>query len=156
MRGYRGCVNPLVVVSSLALALSIISLGWQVWTWQLSGAVVRVELSHAYPTYDDGHIGDHHLAVTANNAGRSSVQVTGWGLQGRDGKTRLISPRPSPLSKPLPHTLEQGTSATWLVLADEIRRTSVAEGIRPKDLRAYVQLGNGKIARARTVGVDLG
>jgi hypothetical protein len=41
-----------LIISIIALVLSGVSLGWQVWSWRRSGAVVAVTALHSFPVYD--------------------------------------------------------------------------------------------------------
>lgn len=66
-----------LAVALTGLLLSLVSLGWQIWSWYSSGPRVRVSTSNAYPVF--GHqIGDHYVVVTATNRGRSAVTLTSW------------------------------------------------------------------------------
>ena len=72
--GYGPPVASLIL--SVAVVLSVVSLGWQVWTWRRSGAVVRVTARQSFPVY--GSVaGDWQIDVTACNVGRGPVQVLG-------------------------------------------------------------------------------
>jgi hypothetical protein len=75
-----------VVLSIIAIVLSITSLAWQVASWKLSGPVVKVTAAQTLPVYGQS-VGDWHVAVSAHNSGRAPVTVTGWGLRLPDRQT---------------------------------------------------------------------
>lgn len=144
-------MTPALIVSIIALTLSIVSLSWQVWSWRRSGPVVTVKTGHAYPTCGS-QVGEHHIYVRAHNSGRTPVQVTSWSLEA-PGKRSIVQVRPVSFSTPLPHTLPNGAEAQWFMLGDALDAQCAEMGVRVEDLRAVVNLGTGQAARARRKGV---
>lgn len=151
----RYCLRVASLIMSIsALVLSVVSLGWQMWSWRRSGPVVKVTTGHAYPVYG-GDVGDHYIYVQANNTGRAPVEVTGWSLQTLNGGS-IVQVHPISLSSPLRHTLGPGAEASWFMRWDELDQRCGELGVRVKDLRAQVKLGNDVVVRARKRGIGGG
>src|SRR4051794_38334838 len=67
-----------VILSVLALILSLASLGWQTWTWARSGPVLRVKVA-AILTDAGGLSADpaFYLQTTVVNRGRAAATING-------------------------------------------------------------------------------
>lgn len=146
-------MTPALIVSIVAIAMSSVTLSWQVWSWRQSGPVIGVTANQALPTYDHG-AGDWHIQVTARNTGRAPVQVASWAFALPNDRSIIVQ-RPASWSTPLPHALPNGSSASWYVPTDEIKRQCAEIGVRYQDLRAVVSLGTGVTVKARARGIGL-
>lgn len=142
-----------MAVSIIALVLSVLSLGWQAWTWLRAGPVVSVAVAQSLPVYRNS-AGEWHTTVTATNKGRSAVTVSSWGFALPNGRT-LYTANPAPWSEKLPHRLEPQSSANWHVDTDEIKQACSEHAVRYQDLRAWVSLGNGTKSHSRKTGIGL-
>jgi hypothetical protein len=74
--------------------------------------------------------------------GRSPVTVDNWGLNLADGR-RMAIRELAPWSARCPHRLEPGASASWYVLTSDVRSSCEGQGIRGRDLTAWVGPGDG-------------
>jgi hypothetical protein len=129
-----------IVVSLLALALSVASLTWQVITHALSGDRVVVQLGTSIPVGAIDYL-PNCRSITAQNRGRTPVSVTSIALDvGKGLSAQIATHLVGPLSDPLPIRLEPGASASWaypISVDDEVRQS------HPRR-RAVVSLGTGR------------
>lgn len=139
-----------LVIALIGLALSLISLGWQIWSWLHNGPWVQVTSQHAYAAEIGGAVGPHLIAVRAINKGRAATTVTGFGLRSPSGGT-IVSPNQPMQTHSLPHRLEPHSDATFYMLGSSVKETLQEQKIRPSDVRPYVTLGSGKSARGKPV-----
>lgn len=129
-----------ILIAWLALALSGVSLLWQVITHVLSGDRVIVHLGTSIPVGGLEHLPICTL-ITAQNRGRTAVTVTAVALDvGAGEAAQIITQIVREISDPLPIRLEPGASASWAYpsFVDEKIR---ADHPHP---RAMVSLGTGK------------
>jgi hypothetical protein len=84
-----------LVLSIIALAVAMLSLGWAIYSWQRGGEVVSVSGDLRAPLFQSGsrrpvRAGEAHsvLTITAYNRGRSPVRVHGLHLADHDLKRR--------------------------------------------------------------------
>jgi hypothetical protein len=115
---------------------------------------------------DRGSGGTEVLVVHVRNVGRMTLTVERYGaelLQPRDGSLLgMLLPRRGMVSftpvgdvigPPLPHPMEPGTSATWLVKMYDVRAMvhAAEQTISPgaRSVGMFVELGNGKTVRTR-------
>jgi hypothetical protein len=128
-----------ITISVLALALSVVSLTWQVVTHTLSGDRVVVHLGTSIPIGAD--LLPNCRSITAQNRGRTAVTVTSIALDvGKDMSAQIAVHLVGPLSDALPIRLEPGASASWaypIAVDDEVRQS------HPRR-RAVVSLGTGR------------
>lgn len=106
--------------------------------WRFEGPRVKVKVAFGFPVRGPA-IGDQHLVVTAHNVGRAAVGLTSWGFDLGNEQTGV--PGPAPGSTPLPHTLDGGHEATFLVPLDGYRDMLRAVGLNT--CRVYVGLATG-------------
>lgn len=129
-----------LVISLLALALSVASLAWQVITHALSGDRVAVQLGTSIPVGAIDFL-PNCRAITAQNRGRTPVSVTSIAIDVGGGQSAQIAHHlVGPLSDPLPIRLDPGASASWaypISIDDQIQQT------HPRR-RALVRLGTGR------------
>jgi hypothetical protein len=135
-----------LVIALIGLAAALLSLGWQVASWLLSGPRVRVGISHAIMTMTDGSVGPRCIAVEARNVGRAEASLVSWAISFPDGGTIVpaMSPGTPWWGPSLPHPLGGGHSATWLVDFDSFVKARAQAGFGEVDIRAVVSLGSGK------------
>ncbi len=160
-----------LVIAVVGLVLSVASLTWQVSTFLLSGARVRCELRHVGvapgrtwasvpprnplrlpPELTEQGFTDERLAVIARNVGRLPVSVERYALMFGAG-INFGSVRPESHEPQLPHRLEPGEQATWMLSLAEAR--DIVSHARKGPQRAWmtVELGNGKTVRTRETAV---
>lgn len=142
-----------LALSIIATVLGIINLSWNVFTWRMNGPHVKVKVVNAFPTYG-GEVGDHFLGIQANNKGRSPVTINNVYFEMPTGENLFATSLPN-FSAKLPHRLEAGSSATWYILADQVREICAQRGWAFDQLQAWVDLGNGSKVSAMC-GVPLG
>lgn len=156
------------VVAGLAFLLAVVSLGWQIASWRMSGPRVTVKLlvgglqglTHASVPVEPGKDWWKNLdefarggmtplfGVEVVNSGRAATSVTG--VQGVLDSGQRFGTLGNPLGKPLPHRLDSHDSGKWfLPLSDA---TETIEAVRsqpqkyqaPKKLTVTIDLGGGK------------
>lgn len=134
-----------LVIALIGLVAALVSLGWQVASWLLSGPRVRAGISHGVMTMSDGSIGPPCIAVEARNVGRAEASLVSWGLRLPDGGTFVPPMSPGTWWGPsLPHPLAGGHSVTWLVDIGSIVEARAQAGFDEVDVRSVVTLGSGK------------
>jgi hypothetical protein len=139
-----------LIVSIIALVLSVASLSWQAYSWSRAGPIVTLRTGWAYGV--GGLDGEKWIVITAHNSGRGSVQITGWALDTPNGQT-IVAVTPGPHSTPLSRPLDGGSEAQWFMAAAAVQSECTRLGTRVEDLLARVTLGSGKAAVARHRGI---
>lgn len=150
MRRYSENVTFTIAISSLTDALAwvgaltgVAGLIWQVLTWRRSTHRVRIRAANSYFTYPGGELGPPQVCVDVRNAGSGAVTIETWGISGAGGGT-LVPIQPHPQSASLPHRLESGSSASFYIDADALRRHSAERGVAFRRMRPWVRLGTGQ------------
>lgn len=136
-------VTPTIAL--IALALSVLSLIWQAWSWRHNGPVVKVNVANAITDAVTGEP-EHYVAVEAVNTGRAATTITGWGFAMPDG-ANVYSTRALRISESLPCRLEPHSKATFYLEADDLRRVRAERGIAFSGMKPWVDLGSGKRVR---------
>lgn len=142
-----------MILSSLALVLSLASLGWQAWTWLRSGPVLRVEVSNiitdagSTSAYGAG-TPEHYVQVTVVNRGRAAATINTWGIETPGGKNLFVT-QPLPFSDRLPARVEPHSSLSMHILGDELRRQAAEHRIPFHAMRAWVRPATGKQVYAK-------
>jgi hypothetical protein len=130
-------------IALVALALSLISLGWQAWTWARGGPILKVEVSNAVT--DVGLFTgepEHFVCVTAINTGGSALTVDTWGIELPDGRS-IFATRPDDFSGPPKARLEPGESVDYYIHADDVRGHASLNRVRFDDMRPWVRTAAG-------------
>lgn len=142
-------------IALLALLTSAVSLVVSIMTHLYTGARVKVTSGYGYvpPDFDDPLI-----TVEARNLGRTSVAVTGYGLEILDGQGGTIPGylNPLPISAPVPANLDGGQGQTWYLREAAMVETLRSSGRRGEvNVAPFVTLGTGKTvyAKPRTLRV---
>ena len=138
------------ILSVVAIVMSSITLTWQIVSWRRTGAVVKVTAKLGFVPGLDGMF----VVIEASNSGRTAVTVTGYGLR-HPNNHDLIQLDRVPLSAELPHRLEPGAEASWLMPMENVKATCAERGIRHQDLVGWVRLGSGGTVMAKRRGVGL-
>jgi hypothetical protein len=135
-----------LVIALVGLAAALLSLGWQVASWLLSGPRVRAGISRAIMTMTDGSLGPPCIAVEARNIGRAEASLVSWAIRLPNEGTivPMMSPGTPWWGPSLPHPLAGGHSVTWLVDFDSFVGARTQAGFGEVDVRAVVSLGSGK------------
>ena len=68
-----------LIIATAGLALSIVSLIWQIVTFTRSGVRVGLKVHNGFMAYTDGTLSPTLLLITAINTGRFGTSVDGWG-----------------------------------------------------------------------------
>ncbi|GAB2747815.1 hypothetical protein GCM10027039_01830 [Terrabacter koreensis] len=136
------------VLSIVALCLSVASLTWQVTSFLLTGARIKVSAAYALPVGGLDRLPEC-MSITARNVGRFATTVRTVGLEVRpDGTQAVISHQfIRQLSTDIPHRLEPGDEASWFVPLDVVR--SISADHPAKGWAVFVTLGTGKRVRGR-------
>lgn len=129
-------------IALVALGLSVVSLGWQAWTWKNNGPVVKIKVTNAITDAVTGEP-EHYVNLEAFNTGRAATSITGWGIAMPDGGNVYVT-RPLPISKSLPCRLEPHSKAAFFIEGDELRRVHHERNIPFDKMRPWVDLGSGK------------
>ncbi|GAB3081232.1 hypothetical protein [Micromonospora schwarzwaldensis] len=138
------------ILSVIAIVMSSITLTWQIISWRRTGAVVKVTAKLGFVPGLDGNF----VVIEASNSGRTAVTVTGYGLKCPDGGNLIQFDR-VPLSAEIPHRLEPGAEASWLMPIENVQAVCAERGVRYQDVVAWVRLGSGGTVMARKRGVGL-
>lgn len=167
------------VVAGLAFLLAVVSLGWQIASWRMSGPRVSVRLlvgglrgtTHASVTVRADKDWRANLTEFRNegmtplvgvevvNSGRAATSVTG--VQGALDSGQRFGTLDNPLGKPLPHRLDSHDSGVWFLplsdateIIDAVRRQPDKYPI-PTRLTMRIDLGGGNtIETERFLSVD--
>jgi hypothetical protein len=116
-------------IAIAALVLSVLSLGWQIWTWRHAGALVHVTANQSLPVYR-GEVGTPHVQIAATNKGRGPTTVTSWGLRMPDGNDMTVLYQ-LPWSSPLPFAIPPGVPQEHGFSRPTRRRTLVSGWLGP-------------------------
>ncbi|MEU4237930.1 hypothetical protein [Actinoplanes sp. NPDC026619] len=138
------------ILSVVAIVMSTITLTWQIVSWRRTGAVVKVVAKQGFVPGLNGTF----VVIEASNSGRTAVTVTGYGLRSPDGNNLIQLDRVQ-LSAEIPHRLEAGAEASWLMPMGNVQGTCAEQGIRHQDLVGWVRLGSGGTVMAKRRGVGL-
>ena len=149
-----------LIVAVVAAAVSLVSLGWQVASFILSGPRIRVALREAFRNPMTGKLivttasaivggvakldelgySQHVLLVRVTNHGRSATTVEGWTLQFGTGAIYLHPPADL-TNSPTPTRMDTHTSTTFYTLVEWLQGYQADftnQGRRAKRLRAVV------------------
>ena len=142
-------------IAIAALVLSVLSLGWQIWTWRHVGALVHVTANQSIPVYR-GEVGAPHVQIAATNKGRGPTTVTSWGLRMPDGNDMTVLYQ-LPWSSPLPFAIPPGgAGGTWFLETDKAQDACQRAGLDHRQLQAWVRLSDGRqiLAKQRGIGIE--
>ena len=108
---------------------------------------VKLVVPNMIPTYTqiDGaqRAGDHFVGIEVSNVGTRAVTLSGWGVNLPDGRNVVVI-QPENWATPLPHELRPGAPpARLLIRADGLREIHFDQKIAYRDMRLYVNLGEG-------------
>lgn len=129
-----------MVVSLVALALSVASLTWQVAAHRLTGHRVVVHMGTSIPVGGAEQVVPICRTITTENRGRAAVTVNAVALDVGGGRSAQVALHfVDRLSDGLPVRLEPGSSASWAFPID-VDEEIAAQYPRS---RAMVTLGDG-------------
>jgi hypothetical protein len=96
---------------------------------------------------------DHYVVVTARNGIDRAVKAIGWGISIPGDRTVVVSDsaQPRPGRPPLPHWLQLGAAANWLVKAQQLRDQAAELDIPFEKMITYV-----RFADVRKINADRG
>lgn len=138
---WTGPVIAALVLSVLALLVSISSILWQIYSWRRTGPRVTVRAQHAFLAPYAGDLVPM-VSITATNKGRSSTQVQGFGFRVK-GKSDLVSPASYLAPLDLPADLSVGGEVTYYYYDPAaLVRESREKGLGR--LRPFVRTGHGR------------
>jgi hypothetical protein len=156
-----------LAVAIVGVALAALSLGWQAATFALTGSRVKAELRHGAGGMTNMVTGlpgavdlnrmrsqgltTELIGVEVFNRGRLSVSVTAWRV--KMGKV-AVGAVGQAIGPDLPHRLEPGASATWVIPMQPVRAavaTSAEVLHTPNPDKVWVQLdlGTGRQVKAK-------
>lgn len=129
----------------------VLSLTWQVIAHRRSGRLVSVRTSYLIPVYGppgapEFH-GDDQVAITVSNRGGAPVTVLNYGVaMGRPSKgTNMFVLDRHQLTQQLPAVVEPGGEPVQLTISvDQLRRAHQERGIPFRQMRPWVDLGDGR------------
>lgn len=140
-------VSATTVIASAGLALSVVSLGWQLLTWRLNGPRVEIAVEAALPAFG-AELGEDHVLGTIRNVGRAPVEISAWGVSVSGKNLMLINESQIP-NPPMPETLAAHHSLKVHVLAPIVRQALIqVAGDTTTPAMLWVELGNGRKAHA--------
>lgn len=141
-------MNAWDVLGAVGTATGGSSLVWQIYTWRASGPKITVTCANVFPTYPDGHLGEHHFSVTATNHGRAATTATGWGFRTPDNSD-MVMMQPVPFSTPLPAVIEPQAAISFYVQGGDVIKTCQQRHVPVSQLRPWVRLATGREAFAK-------
>ena len=136
------------ITGSIGAITGIAALVWQAFTWRRSTHNVKVTTTWAYMVHGDEMESLPYVSVNASNRGSGAVSIVMWGLRFPDGGN-AIQLEDLPMNGRLPHRLEGGASATFLMPVAGVFGNAKERNTDPRRLRGWVQLATGQRVRAR-------
>jgi hypothetical protein len=138
---WTGPVILTLVIAGFALALSVISLGWQVHSWRHSGPRVTVKRTRGIGGTARGV---WFTGVQAVNSGRLGTQIQQFGFQLPNGQiiTALYEFIGQPIQ--LPMDLPAGGTASVMYNARNIREALAGQPRFGEEVRPFVVTGHGR------------
>lgn len=152
-----------VLISGIALVISVLSLGWNVLNFVLTGSRVRLEMDFgatngsaltAFPPkfwtddiaqqFEAQGVQDRVIVLTASNTGRAPVTVKSFQVD-LDNGMKYIPGQSSHGDCKLPYRLEPHSDGTWTVRASAIRTFIQQAGLDRASVRGRVQLATGRV-----------
>lgn len=127
-----------LVISVVAALLSMLALGWQIYSWRRSGPRVSVTAQHAI-TLDES--GTELVSVTATNAGRLQTVIHEFGFEMPDRRKFVELQSFVPIA--LPADLPPGGSVSFYFIREKLSRSAEDEGVHPTQLRSFARGGHG-------------
>ena len=140
-----------LIIAIFAAATGVASLAWQISTRRRGAHRIVVTARPSLVLLSNESASEWQVCVTAANIGASPVTVNGWGLRMPNKRGSLIQTQRDPYGTPLPHVLDPGTSLS-VFLPQKNVQTALAKhapNLKPRQLRAYVQLATGQVVCAK-------
>jgi len=134
-----------IAISLVALVLSVISIGWNVYAWRMNGARLKID-SAVQPVWTRG-LNVEMLCIEAKNSGRSETEVHKVDFPRHIG-FRKLAPRAAIFPKdalnrlPYPRKLEPGGLASFKVMPENLVRYCYEFGWEPSEMRIRVRTGH--------------
>src|SRR5437867_4494533 len=110
-----------VMISVIALVVSIASITWSAWTWLRTGPVIKVSTSNAFLAYGS-QLSARHLSVNVENRGRGAATVESYGFLVPHGGKIVGMGTPLFTAPPLPHRLDSHSSVSWYMPFSDVDR----------------------------------
>lgn len=129
-----------VVISLVAICLSVISLTWQILSWRLGGSRIKASTNSfiTVGTAPDLHL----LGLTATNRGRAATEVHYMALE-LPGN-RSLAPMPNPVHDiKMPRKLEPGGQTTISYPHQVVLQGLAEQGV--KKVRPVIRTGHGDV-----------
>lgn len=137
-------MEPSDYAAWIALVLSLISIGWNIYTWRHNGARLSVTTSHAVVMPAMGNI--RCLAITVVNRGRMATIINNLAILYDDEDRKLIfAPHAYPLGMEIPKKIEAGEEVAYFLAIDAMAEVLKANNISPKGLRVLLSTGHKSI-----------
>jgi hypothetical protein len=151
-----------LVIAVVGLAVSLISLSWQVvehfltghrvtvgllWGGMGNGGVVTAPVRGTLDAFAQQGFTEFVVAVRARNRGRLSVDVKGFAVQVTDSISITVGPEPWHVNPSTPHRLEAGSEVTFFIpLAMVLGAIHASEAIKSYSgrVRARAELSTGR------------
>ncbi|GAA2754066.1 hypothetical protein [Amnibacterium kyonggiense] len=129
-----------VIAAWVGAAAGVGALVWQIATWRRSKHAVKVVVKVSFPPT--------WVEVIAVNSGSDPVTVTNWGI-GLDTREQAHVTQSGPGTTLLPHRLEGGSEAKFLVLGKDLRRLHDERGVPFSKMHGWVRLATGRRVESR-------
>lgn len=127
-----------LVISVVAAFLSMLALGWQIYSWLHSGPRVKVTAQHGFAL---GGSDLEFVSITATNSGRLQTVIHEFGFE-VPGRRRFVEFQ-SFVPIKLPADLPPGGSVSFYFERQRLRRSAEDEGVHPTQLRSFARGGHG-------------
>lgn len=131
-----------LVVSCLAILISLGTLGWNIYSWHHTGARLKVRATSLFTSHPIGGKAKY-LAIEAINTGRTATTVTGFGFKIPSGEFLLLMESAIPTAN-VPSRLDPGDSMTFAVDPLELRDAAIERNVNPSDCTPYAVCGHGR------------
>lgn len=131
-----GIVGAMTGVTALAL---------QMRAQRQAGRLVTVTTTYGMAVYGDEIGDDDQVMITVHNRGSAPVTVTNFGVQiGKSGSNMFVR-NPAPWLTRLPAVVEPGGVPVQVgAPVSELRRAHAEKGVSYKQMRPWVELGDGR------------
>jgi hypothetical protein len=147
-----------LIVSLLALVVSIVVAGWNVYTWRSAGPRLTLVAHDRPPMYppdsEDRPLESWLLVIECHNDGRTSTKVHKLRLRGTDGSS--VTCQRTDNSDPVPVDVPGKNMATWIISASTLKNIGLP---RTDDgalvLEPEVTWGAGKVLTGNQVALML-
>lgn len=146
--GWSSVTVMTLIVSVLAIILSAVALGWQVYSWKHNGPKTKISADSGIAF---GPLGDFEiLSFSVSNKGRASTQISSVDFLRSDGGGIVALFPTAFMQGSFPIDLKPGQQESLLVRLDEVARICAENRIDPAILEPRARSGHGDVTGKST------